>query len=84
MVPLDDVISGYASSPPEVTIQPGTTGRRVNEAAIARVELADDLAVIDVRLFEPGWLYEQTFDRPGVDRDRCGPHPDKKGSVIVE
>ena len=78
MVPLDDVISGYASSPPEVTIQPGTTGRRVNEAAIARVEMTDDLAVIDVGLFEPGWLYEQTFDRAGVDRDRCGPTRTRK------
>ncbi|MDP9364896.1 MAG: hypothetical protein M3Q10_11855 [Chloroflexota bacterium] len=66
-----------------MTIPAGTTARRVNEDAIIRDVMADDYAFNDLGLIEPGWFYEQTFNRPGVDRYRCGPYGGVEGTVMV-
>lgn len=70
--------------PPHVKIKPGTTVRWVNREKRSNHSIVfeeEGLPEAD-RMF-PGESWQRIFDKPGVYRYHCGPHPEMTGVVEV-
>ncbi len=76
-------IQDYAFNPPNLTVKAGTTVTFVNKDAVGHSATADDGS------FDTGVMIQNesgtvTFDTPGTFGYHCTPHPNMKGTVIVE
>lgn len=77
-------IRQYAFHPAEVVVKPGTVVRWVNrERRQYHSVWFEGLDPEEPEYFFPEETYERRFDRPGVYRYRCGPHPEMRGVVRV-
>lgn len=69
--------------PERVTVKPGTTVRWVNREKRDNHSVLFPGEGLESERFFPGESWERTFDRPGIYRYVCGPHPDMTGTVEV-
>lgn len=70
--------------PQQVKIKPGTAVKWVNHEKRANhsIFFEDEAGQVSDRIF-PGESWQRIFDRPGVYRYHCDPHPEMTGVVEV-
>ena len=78
-------IQDYRFTPREVRIKAGDTVKWINRekrSSHSVLFLAEN-GLESERLF-PQEQWQRVFDKPGSYEDRCGPHEEMKGVVLVE
>lgn len=76
-------IENFSYSPATITIKAGDTVTWTNNDSVAHTATADDES-FDTGLLEKGQSTSVTFDTPGTYTYHCTPHPNMKGTVVVE
>jgi len=79
----DVMISGYAYRPATVRVKVGGTVTWTNQDQVAHTATADG-GSFDTKLISQGKSASVTFDKAGTYPYHCTPHPNMKGTVIVE
>ena len=79
----DVMISGYAYRPATVRVKVGCTVTSTNPDQVAHTATADG-GSFDTKLISQGKSASVTFDKAGTYPYHCTPHPNMKGTVIVE
>ena len=79
----DVTISGYAFSPATIHIKVGGKVTWTNQDQVAHTATADG-GSFDTKLISQGKSATVTFDKAGTYPYHCTPHPNMKGTVIVE
>jgi len=79
----DVTISGYAFSPATIRVKVGGTVTWTNQDPVAHTVTADG-GSFDTKLISQGKSASVTFDKAGTYPYHCTPHPNMKGTVIVE
>lgn len=70
--------------PQRLTVKTGTTVKWVNhEKRTNHSVLFEEEGLTESERLFPGEAWQRSFDKPGVYRYRCGPHPDMTGEVEV-
>lgn len=78
-------IKGYKFIPETLTVKAGTTVEWVNDEKRQFHSVwfkAEGVPAPDY--FFPGEKFIRTFDKAGTFPYECGPHPEMKGTVVVE
>lgn len=83
--PLEVRIDKMAFAPQWVKVKPGTTVKWTNneKRTSHSVRFQPDGEPQSERLF-PGESWQRTFDKPGVYKYICDPHPEMIGIIEVE
>ena len=78
-------IENYKYEPAEVTIKAGDTVRWVNreKRTSHSVVFPKEGGLESERMF-PDESWQRRFDKAGRYEYHCGPHPEMKGSIVVE
>lgn len=76
-------IKDYSFNPPNLTVKAGTIVTFVNKDSVGHSATADDES------FDTGIMIQNesgtvTFNNPGTYTYHCTPHPNMKGTVVVE
>lgn|SRR5574340_152418 len=70
--------------PQQLKIRPGTTVKWVNnEKRTSHSVFFEQEGLPESERFFPGESWQRVFDKPGIYRYRCGPHPEMTGVVEV-
>lgn len=77
-------IANFAFSPATITVKTGSTVIWTNEASVAHTVTSDSGNELDSPLLSQGKSYSHTFSQAGTFSYHCTPHPNMKGTVIVE
>ena len=77
------VISGFAFSPGEITVNKGDKVKWINQDDVGHTVTSDAGRELSSGLFGNGESYEHVFDNAGEYGYFCEPHPYMKGKVIV-
>lgn len=77
-------IKDYKFVPEKLTVKPGTTVKWTNDEkrTTHSVWFKDEGLPDSERMF-PGESWERRFDKPGLYRYTCGPHPEMNGVIEV-
>lgn len=81
---VEVMISDFAYSPAEVTIQVGESVTWTNQDSAPHTATGQDRDVLQSGTLNQGESYTQTFDTPGTYEYFCEFHPNMSGVVIVE
>lgn len=76
-------IKGFAFSPASITVKAGTQVTFTNRDSVGHTATADD-ASFDTGILAKDESGTVTFDTPGTFTYHCTPHPNMKGTVVVE
>lgn len=78
-------IREYRFEPAELTVKAGTTVRWLNaeKRTSHSILFPGEDGFESERIF-PGEHWERRFDVPGVHVYGCGPHPEMRGTLVVE
>ena len=76
-------IKGFAFAPRTITVKVGDTVTWTNEDSARHTATADD-GSFDTGLLAKGQSGSVTFDTPGTYMYFCTPHPNMKGTIVVE
>lgn len=76
-------IKGYAFTPPTITVKAGEFVTWTNNDTVAHTATADDDSW-DTGMIEPGETGTIRFEEAGTYTYHCTPHPQMKGTIIVE
>ncbi len=76
-------IKDFAFSPPSLTVKAGTTVTFANKDVTGHSATADDNS-FDTGVLGQGESGTVTFGKPGTFGFHCTPHPNMKGTIIVE
>ena len=77
------MIKDFAYAPKTITIKVGDTVTWENQDSMAHTATADDES-FDTGLLAKGEKGSVTFDKAGTYAYHCTPHPQMKGTIIVE
>lgn len=76
-------IQGFAFSPPTLTIKVGESVTWTNKDLVGHSATADDKS-FDIGVIGQGESATATFIKAGTFTYHCTPHPNMKGTIIVE
>ncbi len=76
-------IKNFAYSPASITVKAGTMISWENSDSVAHTVTADD-GSWDSGSLAKGKVFDRTFSKPGTYTYHCTPHPNMKGTIIVE
>lgn len=76
-------VEGFAFAPTSLTIKAGESVTWTNKDSVGHSATADDDS-FDTGVFSQGESESVTFDKPGTYSYHCTPHPNMKGTIIVE
>lgn len=76
-------IKDFAFAPKTVTVKVGDTVTWENKDSVAHTATADDKS-FDTGMLAQGKKGSVTFDKAGTYTYHCTPHPNMKGTIIVE
>ncbi len=79
----DVVISGFAYSPNEITVQAGTMVVWRNDDPDPHTVTSDDGDELDSPMLSKGDSFSHVFNTVGTFNYHCAPHPYMEGRVIV-
>lgn len=77
-------ISGFEFSPSTKTIKVGDAITWTNMDSVRHTVTSDSGSELDSPLFGQGQSYSHTFNTVGTYTYHCTPHPNMKGTIIVE
>jgi plastocyanin len=78
------VLENFAFTPPSLTVAAGTTVTFTNKDLTSHTATADDGTSFDTGLIGQNESATVTFDTPGTYTYHCTPHPNMKGTIVVE
>ena len=76
-------IENFAFTPATITVKVGTTVTWTNKDTV-RHTVTSDKGLFDSGLFGKGESFSFTFTEAGTYTYHCTPHPNMKGTIIVE
>lgn len=76
-------IKGFAFSPNTITIKVGESVTFTNKDGVGHTATADD-GSFDTGMIEQNESKSITFDKAGTYTYFCTPHPNMKGTIVVE
>ncbi len=82
-VPVAVAIKNFAFSPAEVRVRAGATVTWTNEDGVGHTVTADG-GSFGSALLARGQSFSHTFATPGTYPYSCSPHPNMRGTVVVE
>ena len=74
----------FAFAPASLEVANGTTVTWTNRDGAHHSVAFDDMVLPDSPVLAQGASFSQTFDEPGPYAYHCGPHPDMRGTIVVE
>ncbi|MBI2029740.1 cupredoxin family copper-binding protein [Candidatus Gottesmanbacteria bacterium] len=77
-------IANFAFSPQTITFKKGSTVTWTNEDNVGHTVTSDTGTQLNSPLLSKGQSYSKTFNETGTFSYHCTPHPNMKGTVIVE
>lgn len=77
-------IADFAFAPQTITVKKGSTVIWTNEDSVGHTVTSDTGSELDSALLSKGQSYSKTFNQAGTFSYHCTPHPNMKGTVIVE
>jgi plastocyanin len=78
------VIQDFVYAPASLTVKAGETVKFTNKDVVSHTATADDGASFDTGLIGQNESAVVTFDTPGTYTYHCTPHPQMKGTIVVE
>lgn len=76
-------IKDYAFAPDVITVKKGTKVTWTNNDTVGHTATADN-GTFDTDVLVQGESASYTFDTPGTYTYHCTPHPNMKGTIVVE
>lgn len=76
-------ITNFAFSPKTITVKKGTTVTWTNDDSVSHTATSDD-GSFDTGMLAKGESGSVTFDKTGTFNYHCTPHPNMKGTIVVE
>ena len=76
-------IRDFYFSPAQLTVEPGTTVRWVNEGSVPHNVISTDGGPLASEILQPGSAYQFTFQNPGTYAYYCAIHPAMTASITV-
>ncbi len=76
-------IKGFAFAPATLTVKVGDTVTWANKDMVGHSATADD-GSFDTGVLSQGETGSFTFTKPGTYTYHCTPHPNMKGTIVVE
>ncbi|MFH1209451.1 MAG: cupredoxin family copper-binding protein [archaeon] len=77
-------VRGFAFSPPTLTIHRGDTVTWTNYDSVGHTITSDSGNELNSMTFSDGQTYSHTFNTVGTYAYHCTPHPNMKGTIIVQ
>lgn len=78
------LIRNFVFSPRTLTIKAGDSVKWTNQDSAKHTITSDSGNELDSSLFGKGESFTHTFDKAGTYTYHCTPHPNMKGTIIVE